>query len=633
MADKDPNIIDQTELSGDAAKLWAFALEGSDLGFWSQNFDTGHVYMSPKYMEIIGEDIADYEVNFEAYKSRVHPEDLEAFNLANPVQRSKRPSHMTEYRFRHKQGHYIWLLVRSQTCFAEDGTVTMMMGSIEDISDSRSLNAELTRSENELRLIFDNVPVRIWYKDDKNRILRLNQVAAESMNMTVEDAEGQDTYDLFPEFAKKYHDDDLKVINSGQAEIGIVEEYTPLNGERGWVRTDKIPYVDPQSGDRTVFVASVDVTKEKELELSLQESVDRFELAGEGASVGMWDATFAPEASLWWSDKFYEMLGLEPHSIEASHDYFSELVHPDARQDVKAATLAHLKDRTPYDLDFRVRHSSGEYRWFKSTAQAQWTSDGSPKRMVGSIMDIDDLKKTEISLSEYVQKLAASNKELEQFAHIASHDLKAPLRGMDNLAQWISDDLAENTDPDIQEKLTLLRGRVKRMEALLNDILAYSRAGRRSSSPEHVDVSALIDEIIDWVDPPAGFSVSKRGEFPDLFVSRTVLEHVFLNLISNAIKHHGDTEGHVMISCLNDGNVYRFTVEDDGAGIPPEHQAKIFQMFTTLKVRDEVEGSGIGLAIVKKMLASIGQDIWVTSPVLDGRTGTAFHFTMPSDAQ
>ena len=105
------------------------------------------------------------------------------------------------------------------------------------------------------------------YKDDKNRILRLNKTAADSMNMTVEEAEGQDTYDLFPEAAKSYHDDDLKVINSGKAERGIIEEYTPLDGSRGWVKTSKIPHTDPMTGERTVFVASVDITHEKEVEL------------------------------------------------------------------------------------------------------------------------------------------------------------------------------------------------------------------------------------------------------------------------------------------------------------------------------------------------------------------------------
>lgn len=130
--------------------------------------------------------------------------------------------------------------------------------------------SKLLHKSAELSLIFDNVPARIWFKDDQNNILRLNKPAAQSMGVTVEDAAGASTYDLFPEMAKKYHDDDLDVIHSGKPKLGIIEEYTPVNGGRGWVRTDKVPYTDPQTGNRYIFVVAIDITELREVQEDLQ---------------------------------------------------------------------------------------------------------------------------------------------------------------------------------------------------------------------------------------------------------------------------------------------------------------------------------------------------------------------------
>lgn len=139
-----------------------------------------------------------------------------------------------------------------------------------DTTGIDEIKNQLHKKTQELQLIFDNVPVRIWYKDDKNRILKLNKVAADSMGMRVEDAEGQDTYDLCPEIAEKYHKDDLEVMHSGKAKLDIIEEYIPKDGERGWVRTDKVPYEDPDTGERTIFVVAQDITERKNTELDLK---------------------------------------------------------------------------------------------------------------------------------------------------------------------------------------------------------------------------------------------------------------------------------------------------------------------------------------------------------------------------
>ena len=230
-------------------------------------------------------------------------------------------------------------------------------------------------------------------------------------------------------------------------------------------------------------------------------------------------------------------------------------------------------------------------------------------------------------MSRLAWALEASNRELDQFAYVASHDLKAPLRGIANLAQWIEDDLADRFTAESHEHMRLLHGRVHRMEALIDGILRYSRAGRTHEAPERVDTRALLDEVVDLIAPPAGVQVVVHPGMPVLRTERLPLQQVFMNLVSNAVKY-GGVNARVEVSAGEDeAGVCRFTVRDHGPGIAPEYHERIFAIFQTLEARDKVEGTGIGLSIVKKMVESRGGRVWVESA--PGQ-GAAFHFLWPA---
>lgn len=234
-------------------------------------------------------------------------------------------------------------------------------------------------------------------------------------------------------------------------------------------------------------------------------------------------------------------------------------------------------------------------------------------------------------LARLARALEASNRELDQFAYVASHDLKAPLRGIANLAQWIEDDLADRFTAESHEHMRLLHGRVHRMEALIDGILRYSRAGRTHDAPERVDTAALLDEVVDLVAPPAGVEVVVHPGMPVLCTERLPLQQVFMNLVSNAVKY-GGPGARVEVSAGDGGaeGTCRFTVRDDGPGIAPEYHERIFAIFQTLAARDKVEGTGIGLSIVKKMVESRGGRVWVESA--PGQ-GAEFHVLWPAQRE
>jgi signal transduction histidine kinase len=230
--------------------------------------------------------------------------------------------------------------------------------------------------------------------------------------------------------------------------------------------------------------------------------------------------------------------------------------------------------------------------------------------------------------------LQRSNRELDQFAYVASHDLKAPLRAINHLATWIAQDAGQLLPAPSMEHLEKLQGRVRRMETLLDDLLAYSRAGRLRHPAEVVDITDIINNVTDILVPPAGFRVQMIGKLPVLRVERSPLETVFRNLIGNAIKHHhnpaeGTVEISAEISAQDRGEFVEFVVKDNGPGIAEEFHQRIFEMFQTLQPRDLVEGSGVGLAIVKRMIESRGGSIQVESSVGSGAT---FRFTWPRRA-
>ena len=219
-------------------------------------------------------------------------------------------------------------------------------------------------------------------------------------------------------------------------------------------------------------------------------------------------------------------------------------------------------------------------------------------------------------------------RDLDQFAYVASHDLKAPLRGIANLAQWIRDDLEDRLDGDSGQHLTLLQGRVQRMEALIDGILAYSRAGRSARAPEPVDTGELVRESIELISPPEGASVRVADAMPVVMAERVPLQQVFMNLVTNAIKYSSKTtdKPEIDIEWRDTGDAFEFSVRDNGPGISPEYHKRIWGIFQTLAARDKVEGTGVGLALVQKVVESRGGAVSVDSAPGQGAT---FRFTWP----
>jgi signal transduction histidine kinase len=225
-----------------------------------------------------------------------------------------------------------------------------------------------------------------------------------------------------------------------------------------------------------------------------------------------------------------------------------------------------------------------------------------------------------------IAELSKANAELDQFAYAASHDLRAPLRGISNLASWIDEDLPETTAEATKEHLRLLKVRAARMDRLINGLLELARVGRARQKPERVDVTELLHETIELTNPREASRIMMIGEMPMLVTERAALQQVLHHLIANALQHAGRDDVVVRISAIDRGDDWEIAIADNGAGIPAEHQERVWQLFQTLQSRDIVETTGIGLAIVRKQVDSNGGRVWIDPAA---PSGTTIRFTWP----
>lgn len=224
-------------------------------------------------------------------------------------------------------------------------------------------------------------------------------------------------------------------------------------------------------------------------------------------------------------------------------------------------------------------------------------------------------------------ELEERNQELDQFVHIAAHDLRGPLRGILHLVNWITEDAATSLSTAGHDYLNKLRHRVQRMDLLLADLVTYAETGRQAQPAVRVDTAALVGNIVELLAPPAGFNIEVEGTFPILLTERIALETVLRNLISNAIKHHHHpSRGRVVMRAEVCEPWVEFQITDNGPGIAPADHTRIFELFQVLQPRDAVEGSGLGLAVVKKNVEIRGGTIQLASMLGQGAT---FRFTWP----
>ncbi|MBR8830795.1 MAG: Adaptive-response sensory-kinase SasA [Chroococcopsis gigantea SAG 12.99] len=505
-----------------------------------------------------------------------------------------------------------------------------------DLSERQRYEAALRESEEQFRHLADSSPVLIW-ETDETGVIFVNRYYLEFFGRALDDVRGMGWANfLHPDDAAAYVGA-YRAAFERQKRYEFQCRFLRHDGDYRWLQNVGEPHYGL---DRTFlgFVGcSVDVTDIKAVEVELQASEERFRNMADNAPMMVW-VTDTTAYCTYLSRSWYDFTG---QTEETGLGFgWLDVTHPDDRESAQAIFLAANGRQEAFQLEYRLWHRDGRYRTCIDAAKPWFSGDGKFKGYIGSVIDIDDRKQAELQLrqqaSELIQlnkaleetssQLSERNQELDRFVYTVSHDLKAPLRAIANLSQWLCDDLKEQLEAEYQYQLELLQSRVSRMEAMIEGLLAYSRVGRIEVPTEKVDVGELLAEILDSLMPPPSFIISIQSEMPTLVARRLLLSQVFSNLIGNAIKHCDRPDGRLQITATRKGEYYEFSLADNGVGIAPENHERVFKIFHTLKGRNGQESTGIGLSIVKKIIESEGGSLMLESDLGEGAT---FRFTYP----
>ena len=650
---------------------WQLILRGTRDGIFDWNILTGEAFMSERLKEMVGYKDEEMANTYEAWLELLHPEELERVKETIKAHLELKRPYVVEYRIRCKDGSYKWIWARGQAKWDENGQPIRMVGTHQDVSDRKQAEAEILRLNRDLERrvaertaqkdellarekaareeielykdIVENMPVGlcVWHLEETQtpcfRLVTANPAATKLLCHNLDQCRGlllSKCFPLAPEDRELLMEAHAEVIRSQQPkELG---QFYYSNGDNEQsVFTIKI-FPLPNS---FVGMAIEDITERTWIEQALLESTQRYRLVVNNVKEVIFQTdingllTFLNPA---WT----EITGFT--ALESLYYPFVDFISsPEEKRRCEGLFRDLIEQKLEgFDGEIQTKTKKGELRWLEIKAQINVNLKGVIVGVCGTINDVTERKETQELLEKRAEELARvnsvllrttgqlkkRNQELDRFAYVTSHDLKAPLRAIANLSEWIEEDLAEVLTEDTRHQMNLLRGRVHRMEGLINGLLQYSRVGRIKTEPEIVDVNSLLKEIISSLEFPDEFLIEIEGEMPTLRTEKLPLQQVFTNLISNSIKHRDRSDGLVKLSAKERGYFYEFTVTDDGPGMEPKYHEKVFIIFQTLEARDKTENTGIGLSIVKKAVETQGGTISLESQL---GQGTTFRFTWP----
>ena len=562
---------------------------------------------------------------------------------------------------------------------AELKAITEQLG--EEIKDRKETGEALRKERDFADSLVDTAQAIILVLDVEGRIVRFNPYMEELSGYSLAEVQGKDWFSTF--LPAKDHAWIRALFVETAADIqtsGTVNPIMTREGNERQIEWYNKTLKDAYGKVLGVLAIGQDITARKQAEHALWEQRQFTERILDTSLAGLYIYNQDAGRNDFINIQYTRITGYQLDEINAmSGEQFARLFHPEDRNSV----LQHMKemdrlaDGEAIELEYRFQTKAGDWIWCLSRDLVfERDGQGRVRRTIGTCLNITERKQAEEvlrrsrdeletrvrertvelektnrelaseiterrraehelkelneSLEQHVTQRSAEAKrradEMEQFVYVASHDLKAPLRGVENLTAWLQEDLAGKLNDDTGEKFALLQDRVGRMNALLEGLLEYSRIGRTHETKEMVDTKVLLDETLDLLSLQTGTVVDVAPDMPTLHTVKLLLGQVFANLIGNAIKHHEGSQAHIWVTARDAGEFYEFCVADDGPGIAPRYHQKVFMMFQTLAARDVGTDSGIGLALVKKIVEEHGGLITLDSEVGKGAT---FRFTWP----
>lgn len=555
-------------------------------------------------------------------RKNVIREDLEKIDKAWVSAMQNKQEVRLDFRIKNETGSISCLNWNVKPEFAQDSKLVRVTGTLQDVTE-RMLLEERSKMA---RLIIENSPTVLfrWSMTEdfpvefvSENISQFGYSASEFLEKKINYADiiFKDDLDRIREEVNQYNEEGVLLYTQ-------TYRIYHKSGEIRWVEDRTMVEVNDKSGTNFHQGLITDITDRVNAQLALENSEKRFRSMVQNSS----DITTILDRSgiiQYESASFFKMFGYS--SDEVIGKSVQEFVHPEDFEQVMNAFGSLVEQGEYPSIVFRFKNKDNLYTYLEALGSNQ-LEEPSINGIVVNSRDVTERIQNEIRMREYADTLEKINKELDQFAYIVSHDLKAPLRAINNLSIWIEEDLEGKMEADTRKNFEMLRGRIHRMESLINGILQYSRAGRVKNENVPVDVNAFVKDVIQNLSPPEHFRITVDERLPIIQSEKIALDQVFSNFISNAIKYNNNPDPTIHVTYEDLGTMHKFGVADNGPGIAPEFFEKVFVIFQTLQARDVIESTGVGLAIVKKIVEEKGGQVWLESEL---NRGTTFFFTLP----
>ena len=572
--------------------------------------------------------------------SLIFPEEIKASELQlwDRLESGEKIEHY-ETRRMHKDGHHVDVSLTISPIRMAGGRVSEFSGIERDITQRRQLEALREESQARVRKVLDNLTVFVGMITPDGVLVEVNRAVLAAADLQADEVVGKKFDETYWWSFSEESQSRLRasIARGAQGETSRYDVEMRIAGE-DLITVDFMlaPVFNDDNQLEYLVASAIDITvrKQRENQLNMLTSMietqrQRLDAVIRNVPGIIYDTTInvdtGQQTMNFISDYTETMLGYSPDAWKSDPSFWRKIMNPDDSEFAAAEATAAFDEERHGAVQFRCRNSSGETVFVES--HFNFIKEGSQVRQFGVIMDITDRKQSEQAEAEYLERLRRSNEELEQFAYVASHDLQEPLRKISSYLQLVEQRYADQLDQDGKEFIEFAVDGATRMKNLISDLLMYSRVQRNKDEFATVDTRQVLEQVLDSL----ALSIEDchaeitHDTLPEVFGNEAHLTQLFQNLIGNALKFHGDALPKIHVGVQRRARAWEFCVRDNGIGMEPKYFDRIFAVFQRLHSRSAYEGTGIGLAICKRVVENHGGRIWVES---EPDHGTTFYFTI-----
>lgn len=613
-------IITVTERLNEAQRV-------AKIGAFETELDGRKIWWSKGVYDILEIDQGQVPPDGLEFLAFVHPDDRDYIIHKTAICIKEKQEINLEYRLQFQDGRIKYMSDVATPIVNSEGRVVKINGISRDITERKLADLALHKSEEQYRTLVENSHDLIWELDIEGNYIFINSMAKEFYGFEPEKMIGTN-------FTNRITADKLeeaRQVFKEMIELGkdvFHYECKVYNRDREVVLLDSHVVVKRNELGEIISVTGIsqNITERKKAEAALRKSEERLQLSTRAAEIGIWDWNVKSDLLI-WDETMLKIYGLIKGEHPVSSDLWLSRLHPDDRKEIEEKVETALKSETELKMEYRILWPDKSIRYIKEVGAIHRDENGEAIRMFGTNWDVTKEKEAE-QQEIRARQLEVRNQELEQFAYVASHDLKEPLRTVKSFSEIIKQRYEDRLDEDANKYLGFISQAASRMDLVIKALLDYSRIGQQSEVSK-INCNHIVNDVLRDLSVQIKETnvCSIFAILPSINGHAIEMRMLFQNLISNAIKfRHEERQPIIRLSAEKKSMHWEFCIRDNGIGMDSSYYQKIFELFQRLHARDEFEGTGIGLAHCKKILDLHHGEIWVESTIGEG---SAFYFTIP----